>query len=513
MKTILLSALALVLLVISAPAQGPVLFKRDSGIPKGHDTTVIDGWEETVIFNPGGPCALKQIYIYYDGTHAADDTLWIVGDPSEGALPPTSFVWSYNSLTDPIVVHYRGTPGWDTIDVSERGLRYDGYDRIAIQHRVHDDGPWFAVDNNGVASTLSSFLYDPYDYPDGFPVIGKYFAARGDLMVRLLLQFDFPSGNGSAKPPAATLVECAKAVGIVDTAGKPLKSARVSVADWNGDGWDDIAVGASFFQNNGDGTFKNISSTIGIQAGASVWGDYDNDGKIDCYAINGGAGDRLYHNNGNSTFTDVTAASGLSNPYPTVTPIWFDFDHDGKPDLFISNGRTEDASGEAYFPDQIWRGNGDGIFVNVTDSTGISPQEIAASPDGAQYSDCWGASVADYNQDGWPDIHVATYRLAADLLFKNNQNGTFTDLGEQTGVRGVPTDNPVYFGHGLGTEWGDYDNDGDLDLMVGNLGHPDSRGISSNPSLLFRNNGAPSYDFAEVHKRAGIKFFEMNAGV
>jgi hypothetical protein len=501
----LLIPLCTSLLLLALQLDAQVVLKRDNDKPTGHDSTALADWEETMMLVPAGPASLEEIYIYFDGTAPGKDTIWIVGDPAEGSLSPTSWVWSYNALTDPIVIDYDGTPGWDTIDVRSRGLHYDGYDRIVIQHRVKENGPWFAVDN-GVASPLSSFEYDPTTINSlGFP--GNYFAARGDFLVRALITYDFPKGTGSQAAPTATLHDVAKSVGLTDSAGKPLKSARVSVADWNGDGWDDIEVGGSFFQNRGNGTFVDVTQQLGIVASTTSWGDIDNDGDIDCYAVNGGAGDRIYRNNGDGTFSDITAATKIANPAPTVTPIWLDYDHDGRLDLFIANGRTEDSSGETYFQDQLWHQESDGTFRNTTAGSGIP----AAEPD--PYYDCWAASAADYDRDTWPDIFVATYRLAPDLLYQNQRDGTFRNTAVETGTVGVPTVDPQYFGHGAGCDWGDFDNDGDLDLMVGNLGHPDWRGQVSNPSLLFRNDGPPAYHFTEIHRQAGIKFFEMNFGV
>lgn len=504
MRYLLLLCTLTLLAALQADAQ--VVLKRDNGIPNGHDTSQA-AWEETMMLTPTGPASLDEIYIYYTGDSARTDTLWIVGDPSEGALSPTSYVWSYNALTDPIVIDYNGKPGWDTIDLRGRGLRSDGYDRFVIQHRVGKDGPWFAIDANGVVAPLSSFIWNPFgNSTPGIP--GDYLAANGDFLVRGLVTFDFPNGNISKPPPAATLHDVAKEAGLVDAAGKVLKSSRISVADWNGDGWDDVQIGSDFFQNNGDGTFRNVTGTIGISAGGgSSWGDIDNDGHIDCYAVNGGAGDRIYRNNGDGTFADITAQTKIQNPMPTITPIWLDYDHDGRLDLFIANGRTETGSSETYYQDQLWHQEGDGTFTNVTTSSGIPDAE----PD--PYYDCWAACAADYDNDTWPDIFVATYRLAPDLLYQNTRDASFHDVAAETGVRGVPTSEPEYFGHGAGCEWADYDNDGDLDLMVGNLGHPDMRGAVSNPSLLFRNDGAPDYHFTEVHGKAGIKFFEMNFGV
>jgi hypothetical protein len=507
MKILLLAVLALAVSVPAALAQN-VEIKRDNGTVYGSYQQA--NWEESVILKPDGPCTVTTIKVYYAGTTARKDTLYVVGDPSAGAIPPTSYVWPYNTLIPPIIVSYNGAAGWKTIDVSKMGLHADGYDGIIVQHRIRSGGPFFAIDNDGVDTSrpYTSFIYRPDTSNSlGFP--GITYLTQGDYMIRLVVKYDFPSGNTSQAPPAPTLVDVAKEAGLTDAGGDSLRAAMVSVADWNGDGFDDIAIGSSFFRNRHDGTFEDVSGTIGIQAQGTAWGDFDNDGKLDCYANNGGAGDRLYHNNGDGTFSDVTSMSKLTNDYPTVTPIWLDYDRDGRLDLFIANGRTESGGQEEYFPDQLWRNNGDGTFINVTQEAGIAAGEPAP------YYDCWGASTCDYNNDGRPDIFVSTYRLAPDLLYRNNGDGTFTEVGAATGVRGVPTADPNYFGHGMGSDWGDYNNDGLVDLVVGNLGHPDWRGQVSNPSMIFRNDGPDGGEmkFTEVHHDLGIKFFEMNSGV
>ncbi len=503
-------ALFLTVLVQTIVSAQPVLVQTDNGQFGGHhvgqNNAPLPMWEESAILKPDGPCRILEIHVFFDGNTPGKDTVYVVGDPSEGVIPPTNWVWSYNTLIPPIVVDYNGQQGWRSIDVRGKGLRSDGYDRIIIQHRLSKNGPWFAVDNNGTSSPLRSFLFDPHRKNSlGFP--GVYYRAAGDYMVRLLVQYDYPSGNSSQPPPPATFVDVARNVGLTDANGNPLKSVQISVVDWNSDGFDDIAIGGKFFQNKGNGTFENVTSDLGISGGATIWGDIDNDGDQDVYAVSGGKNDKVYRNNGDGTFTDVTAASGLSNPYPTVTPIWFDYNNDGLLDLFIANGRRTVNNQETYYPDQLWRNEGGMTFTNVTTAAGI------ASGEPPPYYDCWGASVCDYNNDGYTDIFVSTYRLAPDLLYRNNKNGTFTEVGAATRVRGVPTADPRYYGHGMGSDWGDFDNDGDLDLVVGNLGHPDWRGMFSNPSLIFRNDGAPNFMFTEVHKKMGLKFFEMNAGV
>lgn len=491
----------------------PQIVKRDNGTFGGNQSTKlgkdITGWEETAILQPKGPCTLDEIDVYLDGTTPGQVVVWVMADPSEGSIPPTGWVRSYAALCGPITVDYDGNPGWVPIDVKDSGLRSDGFDRLCIQHTVTSaNGPYFALDKS--ASTNSSFLMNPNEpLFQGLTIPGKYYLANANFMVRMLVRYEFPAGNTSALPPAATFGDHAKDVGLVVN-GKQFASARASVADWNGDGWDDIVTGGKFFQNNGDGTFKNVTATIGIDSsgGGYVWGDFNGDGFLDCYSINGGAGDKIFAGQSDGTFKDVTASTKISNPYPTITPMWFDYDKDGNLDLYISNGRTADTAGnETYYPDQLWHNNGDGTFENVTQKNGISDAEQPP------YYDCWASTVGDYNLDGYPDIFVADYRLQPDMLFRNNGGTSFTDVAAETGAIGVPTADPNSFGHGAGCEFADFNNDGLPDLFVGNLGHPDWRGQFSNPSLLFINQGGADHKFVDMHKQMGVKFFEMNFGV
>ncbi|MBR9979275.1 MAG: CRTAC1 family protein [Bacteroidetes bacterium] len=503
MNTSLPTLLLLILLATAVPAQD-VLIQRDNGTAAGAYFNRPSFTNESVILAFDGPCRILELHIYYMGDNPAKDTLYVVGDAAEGAIPPTHWVWGYNTLTAPIVVDYSGTPGWHTIDLRDRNLRCDGLERIVMQHWTQSPaGPWFAVDNDQQSTPYWSFLMDP-TITNSLGGPGQFFLTTNDFMVRALVRYDYPDGNSSQPPPAPTLKDVAVEVGIHGD-GNPLTSAIAAVADWDNDGWDDINIGSNYFRNRGDGTFERVIGSLGLPPGYAVWADFDNDGWVDAYIVNGGDHDKLVRNNGDGTFTDVTTASGISNPAPTVTPIWLDYNNDGHPDLFIANGRRTVNSQEVYFQDRLWRNNGDGTFTNVTVEAGIA----AAEP--SPYMDCWGASACDYNNDGLTDIFVSTYRLAPDLLYRNNGDGTFTEVGAATGVRGVPTAVPQYFGHGMGSDWGDFNNDGLADLVVGNLGHPDWRGAVSNPSLIFRNDGSES--FTPVHQEMGLKFREMNAGV
>jgi len=498
---------ALLLAAVATANAQEVLVQRDNGkvkatLPAGY---LVDSIEESVILKPDGPCQVLEVHVYYKGTTAKKDTLWIVGDPAEGTIPPTAWVWHYNTLTEPVIVDYPGTEGWYTFDLRGKSVKSDGWDRIVIQHRIKQGGPYFVYDSDPQPDPKASFIMDPTkDNSLGGP--GKYSLVPGDYLIRLLVTYDFPSGQTSQPQPAPLFEDVTLASGLT-SGGAPVGNTQASVADWNNDGWDDVAIGGNFFQNNGDGTFTNKTAQFGISAGGTAWGDFNNDGWIDVFAALSWGNDKLWKNNGDGTFTDVTAASTIVNTYPTMTPVWLDYNNDGLLDLFIANNRAEQNGQETYFPDQLWKNNGDGSFENATITAGVA----AAEP--SPYYDCYGASACDYNNDGWMDIFVANYRLAPDLLYRNNKNGTFTEVGRQTGVRGEPTAAAGYYGHGMGCNWGDFNNDGYIDLAVGNLGHPDWRGMYSNPSLIYENSGPPNYTFANMRQEMGLKFFEMNAGM
>src|SRR5512145_2013033 len=123
MKRAFIAAM-IISLVFSAQAQ-EVLVQRDNGKAKATlpSSYLVDSIEESVILQPAGPCQVLEVHVYYKGTAAKKDTLWITGDPAEGTIPPTSWVWSYNTLTEPLIVDYPGTEGWYTFDIRGRGVK------------------------------------------------------------------------------------------------------------------------------------------------------------------------------------------------------------------------------------------------------------------------------------------------------------------------------------------------------------------------------------------------------
>ena len=209
-----------------------------------------------------------------------------------------------------------------------------------------------------------------------------------------------------------------------------------------------------FFRNDGDGTFSDLTEAAGL---TGLYGglnmlqaDYDNDGHVDAFVLrgawlfeNGRHPNSLIRNNGDGTFTDVTLAAGLGEThYPTQTASWADYDNDGDLDLYVGNESTPRLSA----PCQLWRNEGDGRFTDVAGAAGVTNLRFTKSV-------IWG----DYDGDRFPDLYVSNLS-GRNRLYRNDRDGTFTDVAEELGVTEPLLSFPAWF-------W-DVDNDGRLDLFV-----------------------------------------------
>ena len=259
------------------------------------------------------------------------------------------------------------------------------------------------------------------------------------------------------------------------------------------------------YHQNADGTFTDVTERAGLTGmpqnhygmGVAV-GDYDNDGFEDIY-VTGYGGNTLYHNNGNGTFTDVTAKAGVGAGGWSASAGFFDYDNDGRLDLLVTRYvdwtfKTNRYCGEqkpgfrAYcHPDNydgvtniLYHNNGDGTFTDVSAKAGI------ANPNGKGL----GVSFADYDNDGFTDIFVANDSVQC-FLYHNNGNGTFTEVGLVSGV-GYNEDGKTFAG--MGTDFSDFDNDGLPDIVVTDL--------SNERYMLFHNNGDGT--FRDVTNRSGL---------
>ncbi|MCH8010807.1 MAG: VCBS repeat-containing protein [Candidatus Marinimicrobia bacterium] len=235
-----------------------------------------------------------------------------------------------------------------------------------------------------------------------------------------------------------------------------------SWGDYDNDGYIDLFVANNgsqdnfLYRNNGDGTFTNITQgvivTDGGSSGGSSWGDYDNDGNLDLFVANSGENNFLYRNNGDGTFTKITEGDIVKDEGSFLSISWGDYDNDGNLDLFVAN------SGENNF---LYRNNGDGTFTKITEGDIVNDGEMST-----------GSSWGDYDNDGDIDLFVANDGGQDNFLYRNNGDGTFTKITEGDIANDA--------GSSWCSIWGDYDNDGNLDLFVANFGEN---------NFLYRNNG------------------------
>ena len=305
--------------------------------------------------------------------------------------------------------------------------------------------------------------------------------------------------------------------------------------DYDNDGWLDIFLlsgtrleGAPedatnrLYRNNRDGTFTDVTEKAGLRrtgwaSGVAV-GDYNNDGFDDLFVTYWGQ-NALYRNNGDGTFTDVTKQSNLLNP----ETLWgagctfVDYNRDGHLDLFVSHYLEFDLHkipkpGESSFCNwkgipvncgprglppggvTLYRNNADGTFSDVSVPSGVSK---------AKGSYCMTTVAADFDNDGWPDVYVACDSTPS-FLFRNNRDGTFTDVGLESGVA-LNEDGMEQAGMGLGI--GDYNLDGNLDILKTHF--------ADDTAVLYRNDGKGNFE--DVTNSAGLgvetRFISWGAGI
>jgi hypothetical protein len=283
--------------------------------------------------------------------------------------------------------------------------------------------------------------------------------------------------------------------------------------DYNNDGWMDLFVsrGAWFLlmmpqtllKNNGDGTFTDVTRTAGllgpVNSTSSRWADYDNDGRLDVLLVCERPANRLYRNRGDGTFEEVTVKAGLRQDQPIAFAKgadWIDYDNDDYPDLFVNN-----LQGDA----RLYHNNRDGTFTDGTGAMGI---------DGPRKGfPCW---AWDYDNDGWLDLFATCYDYTiADVakglmgqthgrlsnrLFHNASGKRFENRTKDAGL-------DLVFAT-MGSNFGDFDNDGFLDFYLG-TGDPDLSTLV--PNRMFKNVGGRR--FAEITASSGTGHLQKGHGV
>jgi hypothetical protein len=322
--------------------------------------------------------------------------------------------------------------------------------------------------------------------------------------------------------------------------GFPCFAMGAVVGDYNNDGWPDLLVtclgGVVLYRNNGDGTFTDVTKQAGLNdtqfATGAAFGDYDGDGWADLFVSHyvdfhlddlpkfgssktcqyhglavqcgprglKGAGDLLFHNNGDGTFTDVSKAAGVDDPhgYYGLGAVWSDFNDDGRLDLFVANDST---------PNFLYRNEGKGHFTEMGFLAGT-----AVSQDGSEQAGM-GVALGDYLHTGRLSLFVTHFSEEYAALFRNDGGMSFTDVSFHAGVA-APTIPYV----GWGTSFFDFDNDGWPDLLLVN-GHVypqvDTLDVGARyrePKLLFLNRGDGTFRNISVLVGPAIQIPQVSRG-
>ncbi len=311
---------------------------------------------------------------------------------------------------------------------------------------------------------------------------------------------------------------------VTQQAGVPGKGGYktgVAVGDYDNNGYLDLYVTALgpnlLYKNNGDGTFADMTSAAGVAGGPNEWStstgffDFDRDGDLDLYVVNyldvrpgdnpycglqkdgyrmycnptifDGTADRLFRNNGNGSFTDVSQPAGIANPAGKGLGVTFcDFDRDGDQDIYVANDLVRNF---------LYRNNGDGTFLDVAYGAGVG-----FDPNGKPQAGM-GVDCADVDGNGLPDLFVTNFSEELNALYENRGNGIFEDVSTKAGL------GSGYLPLGFGTKMYDVDNDGDLDIHITN-GH-----VIDNVELYH-----PTFTYAQkdlLYENLGGRFRDMSA--
>ena len=437
----------------------------------------------------------------------------------------------------------------------------DEYATPAPQHY------WLGV----IGAAEKSFDYAAQQWIDALiagDVVNK-FAGLADSALRanfgLKSDSDLPSFcRDETKYQGIVFTRVTDSVGLGGVGG-----SRVAWGDYDGDGDDDLLTGGSRLFRNDSGRFVDITTEVGLTAEGchgGIWGDFDNDGDLDLFCFSSSSdstkAERLFRNRTGETppltpprkrggeesisppvpggelrgehsvFEDVTSQSGdIADSYTTEAAIWGDFNGDGRLDLFVPGYERPAAGasdlGNAY-PSRMLIQDSAHVFHNLTDEYGLKP------PNGRNL--CARSPVTcDFDRDGDLDLYVGNYRLQENLFWINRVNpplvppfnrrgegdlpplllqggskggySSFQNLAPWYEVDGEEMDG--WWGHTIGCQWGDFDGDGNFDLIACNLAHP--RYIRfSNRTMLYRNNGS-NHPFTDVRRQWGIKYDECHS--
>ncbi|NLH50715.1 MAG: CRTAC1 family protein [Myxococcales bacterium] len=492
----------------------PFLAKRD----------FVTGDVEAMQFKFQAPYHLQKIKLHFkEGKGTARIHLYAdyLGSVPK-YIPWTDFIPTVELMT-PVEVEVKKDGGWVTVDVTDQNLLFMPGTKVWVAYEHLSD--------DGLPLLYYSYADDPYYQcryytPDFYAQYGDRWGAIGRYYMIRLEGRHFCEREGD---PYFTDVTTAAGI---DVTGQH----RTAWVDVDGDGLQDIVLtkldttntpnNVFYYRNNGDGTFSNLTVESGLnqvsKSGVTLLADYDNDGDkdlismvtIDVWASDDDDDDdddndddndtlaltesvkadddthnALFLNDGDGVFTEVTTTTGLEELSYYSSGGFGDYDNDGNLDLYVACWMTNYPYGP-YYPDHLFHNEGDGTYADVTDAAGINDEIPLPS---------YGVTWVDFNNDGRYDVMSCNYGGNDNYVWENQGDGTFKDVARDKNLqRSYPYGGAINFG----ADFGDYNNDGNLDYIQSAIAHPRYQ-PSTGTSAFKISGGAPDYVYEDKTDAAG----------
>ncbi|MBM2816455.1 MAG: UnbV protein [Ignavibacteria bacterium] len=487
--------------------------------------TVIQGFSpqtyplQAAKFYVSAPCSIKKVKVYFFGV-PGKATVWLTGALG-GTLTPDAFSvtqgktaitsWQLDNIAPP----QGGTQSWE-LTLTQPLPIYDNQFYIIVGN-FSNNQLFFACDTNHIAP-YCSYMEGTSNIKFGYQQI--YVASANGWAVTDYAPLCDVTVEYPSKTSPAYLKDVTASMGIPTN----LSPASIATADFDEDGYIDLLVGGKLLKNNAGTTFTDITqqSSLSGSPSGNAFLDMNNDGKLDILFLQTADGkSKVYTNNGNGSFTEKVLSIP---PLPSLTSFSIaDINGDKYPDIFM--GQLWGTYPEPL-PNYFFLNNKNDDFTDDTKRIYPKYDGTYNYPDGAwdpanyryeKNRNSRGSQWVDYDNDGDLDLFVTNYFLQYDEFYQNDGKGNFTDIIETKGI----DVNASGHNHGTGVDWYDYDNDGDMDLLLSQFAHPRYFGstIDHRPTTIYNNSGLlddfsfrDTYDNTKWANNLGFAVSESAAG-
>ena len=430
-------------------------------------------------FEPQAPGYIQSlVFTLYGTSDSATAEIHLYGHEAG-----TSFPQFKQNLITPITIH-KTVSGKERISVTLQDPIWIDNNQFFISIENISSGTKLLYDNTNKPASCSSTSGGNYYYMFMENATNNYYFNTKAFAIDVIMDY-----------PATTSPEYFVNADTNTTPAGGGYNGSGSWGDYNNDGYQDLLISGYLYKNDGNGTFTDVTTASGIINNgpfANLFVDMNNDGNLDILFLKDT--NIVFVNDGAGHFTGQGA---VGIPKLTGALSCFsvaDINFDKYPDLFVGQLWGDSSGVEIGMPNYLLINNGNLGFIDST---------VMINPNHEGNKKSRASSWVDFNNDGDIDLYVANYRLQRNELYENNGNGTFTNIIEMTEIDPIWANGQEYpyASHGTGCDWGDYDNDGDMDILQSNLCHPQNFLQGQSPTTIYRNDG--QYNFNDTRGNSG----------